>query len=347
MNNRQPVVAMAAVLATALSLAQINNAHAQNPPPDLSGDWTGFVSMETQRSASDNQQPNFLSTMNYQFQLVNNVGSGPIVTSYHYNIFGHYNITNSDGSVIDFSGTAVAQPTDGTGGSEIVGNDLTVTLRGSSTDGSRINAHGTIRVIDGTPIIAVRYDRLSREQTGTMMHELGHNLGLLHYPATNPAPDVTATWVGPCTNNTPNHISSMNYACQNVGINPPASGGTPTTALTGTARLLNDDGSVAASFDLQGTVGLPTVQQDGSTASPFAAIGLNPGPVNTGQIAILTGLLHPGQQDLTGGMSPPIITGSYTLYNSMSDVFAEFDMNQSTATDSGTFSVSPLTDPGV
>ena len=350
MNNRQPVVAMAAVLATALSLAQINNAHAQNPPPDMSGDWTGFVSMENQRPASDNQPPNYIGMMQYSVQLSGipnggGFGSGPAV-SYHYNINAHYVFTNPDKRV-DFASVAVETlREDGlneTGGSEIGGNDSTVNLHGSSPDGSRVNAHGTIRLIDGTPFIAVRYDRLSKEQPGTVQHELGHNLGLQHYGATDPAPDVTATWVGPYTNK-PNHVSVMQYTLQNGSL---ASGGTPTTALTGTARLLNDDGSVAASFDLQGTVGLPAVQQDGSIASPFAAIGKQPGPIQSGQIVILTGLLRPGQQDLNGGTSPPTITGRYTLYNSMSDVFAEFEMNQSTATDSGTFSVNPKDDPGV
>jgi hypothetical protein len=126
-----------------------------------------------------------------------------------------------------------------------------------------------------------------------------------------------------------------------------ATGGGPSGGFTGSARFVSAGGSFDGSFDLQGTVGLPAVQADGSLASPFAAVGSEAGPVQSGRVAIVTGLLRPGQQDVTGGTSPPTITGRYMLYNSMSDVFADFEMNESTAFDTGTFSVNPQTDPGV
>jgi uncharacterized repeat protein (TIGR01451 family) len=83
--------------------------------------------------------------------------------AYHYAIFGHAQFRNPGSS----------------GCAELPGNDLLVTLGGWSP-------------VDGGT---------AAEQTGTLMHELGHNLGLRHGGSVN-------------TNYKPNYFSTMNYAFQ-------------------------------------------------------------------------------------------------------------------------------------
>ncbi|MEU6999794.1 PKD domain-containing protein [Nonomuraea sp. NPDC046570] len=109
-------------------------------------------------------------------------GSGTVAAkrmAYHYALFAHRR---------DDSGSS--------GRAEIHGNDMLVTL-GSA--GWGLNAAGTHRI--GT----------REEQAGTLMHELGHNLGLDHGGDTS-------------VNCKPNYLSVMSYTFQ-TGLIPQAGGG--------------------------------------------------------------------------------------------------------------------------
>lgn len=109
------------------------------------------------------------------FDAIKNAPGGFIETGrapvFHYAIFGYYH------DVDDPHGFGASGNSRGIGGT-----DLVVTL-GNFTDGV------------GTP----------REQAGTLMHELGHNLGLRH---------------GGCddSNQKPGYVSVMNYAYQMEGV---------------------------------------------------------------------------------------------------------------------------------
>ena len=106
----------------------------------------------------------------------------------HYGVFGHFNTCDSPETCavcpVDNSNSPQAFATSGL--AEVPGNDFVVTLGGFPPP--------------GTP------DALVLRQAATLMHELGHNLGLNHsgQGATNDLPE-------------PNHVSVMNYL-YNFGI---------------------------------------------------------------------------------------------------------------------------------
>ncbi len=90
-------------------------------------------------------------------------------------------------------------------------------------------------------------------------------------------------------------------------------------------------------FDLEGTVGVPAVQIDGSTIAPFASLGISY-PVDAGGppvISILTGqVVHPFSD---GDIIPCIIPGDYRLYDSFFDVFTDVFQGSDSSFSRGTF----------
>jgi hypothetical protein len=108
---------------------------------------------------------------------------------YHYLVFGHDSC---------YAGSAESGAS---GMSEILGNDGMVTLGSFTYD-------GTVAQIE---------EKKKREQAGTFLHELGHNLKLHHG-----GPDDSSCVPSPCPGidliKKPNYFSSMNYLYQLGGI---------------------------------------------------------------------------------------------------------------------------------
>jgi hypothetical protein len=131
-----------------------------------------------------------------QFQAIKNgVFDSKKLYTHHFALFGH-DVCVDTGA------------TDATGVSEIKGNDFIVSL-------------GTFAYAGTT----VGVETKKREQAGTLLHELGHNLGLNHYGP--------ATAQQPCDPNCPpeqfqkpNYMSVMNYSHQLFGITRAATPGT-------------------------------------------------------------------------------------------------------------------------
>jgi hypothetical protein len=111
--------------------------------------------------------------------------------THHFVVFGHDSCSTPN------PGTAQAGTT---GLAEIKGNDLVVTL-------------GEFQYA-GPP--AVQVDEKDREQSGTLMHELGHTLGLDHGGSSDLP--CSPTPCDPSRTRKPNYISSMNYSYQLNGI---------------------------------------------------------------------------------------------------------------------------------
>ena len=101
--------------------------------------------------------------------------------AYHYVLFTHQQIATDTWS----------------GCGEVHGNDFVVSLGGWNSGAGDVDGDGTDDEDVGTV----------RQQAGTLMHELGHNLGLQHGG-------------GDSINYKPNHLSIMNYWFQFSGILP-------------------------------------------------------------------------------------------------------------------------------
>jgi len=114
-----------------------------------------------------------------------------------------------------------------------------------------------------------------------------------------------------------------------------------TTSFMGGAQMMNVFVPAVQSFfdityDVQGTVGVPAVQRDGSLSAALGAVAveINPGPIQspTGIIAILIGnWVNPGPQQV------PAVQGQYRLYDSFFDVFTEIALDGNTAFSQGSF----------
>jgi hypothetical protein len=131
---------------------------------------------------------------------------------YHYLISAHSSCV-STGGVAD---------TDGAGFAEIPGNDAVVSM------GAYRYYQSTSCEIDldccptcspnpytcQSHVCVSRADQVRRHQewAGTLMHELGHNLGLCHNGPGDPTADAACGSEN--ERHTPNHISSMNYLFQ-------------------------------------------------------------------------------------------------------------------------------------
>ena len=111
---------------------------------------------------------------------------------YHYAIFAHRQSTSSTRS----------------GCAETPGNDFIVTLGGWNADSQTAD-------IDGDGLDDRGVGTIS-QQAGTLMHELGHNLGLRHGG-------------GDAVRNKPNYLSNMNPLFQMIGIPPDRDGLEPLT----------------------------------------------------------------------------------------------------------------------
>jgi len=129
---------------------------------------------------------------------------GKLRFAFHYMILAHQQEPNNTSS----------------GCAELPGNDFLITLGGWQGDtGTRM------------------------QQAGTIMHELGHNLGLHHGG-------------GDDNNNKPNYLSVMSYAFQTVGITTQKSlemqrfpNGSPTTQFLGTTNVLDYSREAQPSLD--------------------------------------------------------------------------------------------------
>src|SRR5262249_10366105 len=131
---------------------------------------------------------------------------GNLRYAYHYMVFAHDSTTPHDGSLV---GNCPADP-------------LCLALPGPG-------ATGISDLPGGDSIISFGAYVDSNTQIGielwasTMMHELGHNLGLVHGSVADPG-DASQE----CLIKKPNYISVMNYTYQPGGINPASAPGTIT-----------------------------------------------------------------------------------------------------------------------
>jgi hypothetical protein len=117
--------------------------------------------------------------------------------AYHYVVFGHYNSCDTQAHCDDFLNCAIPlnpdattkapPPYGGSGISEVFGNDFIISL------GNFINDQGHLPTRTSIG--------------GTFMHELGHNLGLMHGGGNENGPNFK-----------PNYLSVMNYRYQFTGI---------------------------------------------------------------------------------------------------------------------------------
>src|SRR5262249_873439 len=131
--------------------------------------------------------------------------------AYHYMVFAHDAITPHDGTrVASCPGLPPcgAHPVGGaTGFADLPGDDAIVSF------GAYVDSN--------TPVGIELW-------AGTMMHELGHNFGLLHGSLADGSPPQQCTEI----NFKPNYISVMNYTYQLAGITPNGMPGTPITGIS-------------------------------------------------------------------------------------------------------------------
>ena len=238
------------------------------------------------------------------------------------------------------------------------------TLFGSGTDsnGHAIAITGRARaVIDPNQIIdpnlapvmamsllyAVR-DRLGNlMETGVTVHiQMQGGLNWIN-PGPPQVPDLSGLWEGDYLPRVGPGGGSLNIEVAQ------ASNGTGglTTSLPGSKFMENvfvpaEQSFFDITFDVQGTIGVPAVQRDGSLAAPFGALGVCPfDPSRPGIIALIP-IAKYTPPDLIPG-EPGIIRGQYRLYDSFFDVFTEIALDGNTAFDQGSFSIQqrPPRDP--
>ena len=233
-------------------------------------------------------------------------------------------------------------------GGTIAGNN-TWNIVGHS-GGMNFEAHGKIRVVK-LPIGEVREAALKYRVIGPNRQDQGFLIYLQmqggpSWDQPGPILDVSGYWMGDyksAAGGVPGGgCIEMLLNQQRSGGGGIGQGGNLTTAFDG---ILHMDGvylpAVQKSFDLvfdmQGTVGLPAVQDNGRALSPFAALAIvSPGPPG-GQpdiIAILIGLLI----DPNNPNGRRVIRGDYALYGSFSDVFNEIWTRNPGSFDTGRFS---------
>jgi hypothetical protein len=150
---------------------------------------------------------------------------------YHYAIFGHYSscqpgpVGNSEqycgACPIDRGGNAPKSGATGTG--ETPGNDLLVSL--------------------GANLFDVGLPRTDNMEGGTLLHELGHNLGLMHGVGVD---GVGAHVPAQSPSRSPNYFSVMNYTYQTLGV-PMASA--PGGASASTFQVAFSDSDTCADLD--------------------------------------------------------------------------------------------------
>jgi len=160
--------------------------------------------------------------------------------AYHYVLFTHQQVASSTSS----------------GCGEVSGNDLIVSLgawnyacQGGTDNGDFCPAAlGGSSCPGGTCVAQTDHDiGTARQQSGTLMHELGHNLNLGHGG-------------GDCTNYKPNYLSIMNYWFQFSGILP---GGQLNYSDTALADL--DERTINGAGQLNETDGI----QDGTNDTQY------------------------------------------------------------------------------
>ncbi|HKF22613.1 MAG TPA: Ig-like domain-containing protein [Candidatus Angelobacter sp.] len=135
---------------------------------------------------------------------------GNLRPAYHYMVFAHDSSTPADGTLVHNCPTdplcgGVTLAT-GTGVADVLGDDAIISF------GHNVDSNAQIGI---------------ELWTGTMMHELGHNFGLVHGSLADPG-DATQK----CMINKPNYISVMNYTYQLGGIIPNGIPGAPITGIS-------------------------------------------------------------------------------------------------------------------
>jgi hypothetical protein len=135
---------------------------------------------------------------------------GNLRPAYHYMVFAHDSSTPADGTLVHncpidplCGGITLAT---GTGVADLPGDDAIISF------GHNVDSSASIGI---------------ELWTGTMMHELGHNFGLVHGSLAAPG-DANQK----CMINKPNYISVMNYTYQLGGIIPNGIPGTPITGIS-------------------------------------------------------------------------------------------------------------------
>lgn len=225
---------------------------------------------------------------------------------------------------------------------------------GREPDGGTVVFTGRARIIDpnliidptSAPVQAMSLLYVVRDRLGNLM-EAGVTVHIQmqgglnrENPGPPQVPDLSGPWEGvylPRLGEEDN--GSTLVMVQSAEGSPKVPG-----KLDGTMLMLNVFVPAVQSFfdityDLQGTVGVPAVQRDGSIAAPFGLIGVCPSdPSRPTIIAILIGLHHPPSPS----RALPAIQGEYRLYDSFFDVFTEIALGGSTAFDQGSFLFQPV-----
>jgi len=141
---------------------------------------------------------------------------GNLRPAYHYMIFAHDSTTPHDGTLVancPNDALCGAKPSpDASGIADLPGDDAIVSFGAE---------------VDGNTQIGIEF------WASTMMHELGHNFGLVHGSVADPTSAQQK-----CMTKKPNYISIMNHTYQPSGISP---NGTPGNPITGISCTVDAD----------------------------------------------------------------------------------------------------------
>jgi hypothetical protein len=285
--------------------------------PNIVGRFDGFVQSNAQLSLT--QGNSFLLVTNEVGNAFSGVLTNQILNNADFQVAGHVN----DQGVVSANGT--------------------------NAFGDRIFFYGRTAIIgDGSVrILSLTYWQNNAfgvfEDSGFIGQiQLQNGPG---FSNPNISTDSTGRWQGSYSAATNAHAAQELVVVLNQMTIPHVGGtSTPTTGVTGRGYMFNvfvpaRNDAFDLWFNLQGTVGLPAVQDDGSTASQVGIIGMEPinaNPMNNpGFISVLV-----GTNNIAPGGTASTQVGGYKVYYNLGGLFDDvFNLNLS-AFSNGTFNQS-------